>query len=343
MKIRWKGPFLAFVLACGAVVSAPGLDGAAHAVDVGRACTLTVRPGSGDYAEDLAQADVAVDLYKVADAVVDSSYDTYDYRFTEGYAGLSLPEDPDSAAWDALAQKAAQKALAGGTPVASGKAGSAVRLPGCGLYLAVARGEGITDYTTTVEGSDGAEEIATIAHSGRYTYTFTPSLVSLPGKEADANGDINTAGDGDWLYHLTVTLKPERSVRYGSLQIVKDLRRYETSGPAAFVFNVEASLDGENVYSDVVSLTFTEPGQRATLVEKIPVGAVVTVTEVYSGAAYSPVSAQAQEAQIVPDTPVPVTFANDYNGSDRGGGAIVNHFSYSADGGWGWEQMADNG
>lgn len=342
MKIRWKGPFLAFVLACGAVASAPGLNGAAQAVDVSKSCTLTVRPGSGDFAEDLAQADIIIDLYKIADAVADSSYDTYDHRFTEGYTGLRLPEDPDNAAWDALAQEAAKTALSGGTPAAAGKAGSAIRLPGCGLYLAVARGEGIDDYVTTVTGENGRQETATIAHSSRYTYTFTPSLVSLPGKEADAAGNINTAGDGDWQYDLTVTLKPERSVRYGSLQIVKDLRRYETSGPATFVFDVEASLDGEDVYSDVVSLTFTEPGQKEALVEKIPVGAVVTVTEVYSGAAYSLVSAETQQASIVADTAAPVTFANDYDGSGRGGGTVVNHFDYNADSGWGWTQQADD-
>lgn len=342
MKIKWKGPFLAFILACGAVASAPGLSGAAQAVDVSRSCTLTVQPGSGDYAADLAQADIAIDLYKVADAVADSSYDTYDYTLTEGYTGLDLPKDPDSAAWDTLAQGAAKIALNGGTPAVTGKAGTAINIPVCGLYLAVARGGDITDYTTTIEGENGAQETATIAHSGRYTYTFTPSLVSLPGKEADADGIISTAGDGDWQYDVTVTLKPERSERYGSLEIVKELQRYETSGPATFVFDIEAVLDNENVYSDVVSLTFTEPGQKSTLLEKIPVGADVTVTEVYSGASYSPVSTDPQVRTIRADTTASVTFSNDYNGADRGGGTIVNHFGYSTDNGWEWTRSTGN-
>ena len=73
-----------------------------------------------------------------------------------------------------------------------------MQVPGSGLYLAAARGNGIQDYITTLE--DG--KTATIAQSHAYTYTFTPALISLPGKEADENGSINTAGDGEWLYDL---------------------------------------------------------------------------------------------------------------------------------------------
>ena len=60
---------------------------------------------------------------------------------------------------------------------------------------------------------------------------------------------------------MTVTLKPERSERYGSLEIVKTLQTYETKDPATCVLQVEATLgEGESaqkVYSDVVSLSFT--------------------------------------------------------------------------------------
>lgn len=341
MKIKWKGPLLAFVLACGAVASAPGISGAAQAVDVNRSCTLTVRPGSEDWAADLAEAHVVVDLYKIADAVADSTYDTYDYHLTEGYGGLTLPKDPDNAAWEALAQSAAQTALTNGTPVANTAANTAVSLPGCGLYLVVARGEGITDYWKTTEGANGAQEIVTIAHSGKFTYTFTPSLISLPSKEALADGSINTAGDGDWQYDMTVTLKPERAVRFGSLEINKILQSYETSGPASFVFDVEAELDGQNVYSNVASMTFTGAGQQSVLVEEIPVGANVTVTEVYSGASYSLASEAVQTAVIGADTVSPVTFSNSYNGADRDGGAVVNRFEYE-DGDWTWTPQTSN-
>ena len=48
MKIKWKGPLLAFALAVGTVAAAPGLNGTAQAVDFNKTCTLTVQPGGGD-------------------------------------------------------------------------------------------------------------------------------------------------------------------------------------------------------------------------------------------------------------------------------------------------------
>ena len=121
----------------------------------------------------------------------------------DGYTGLELGENPDSAQWDALAQKAAGTALHGGAPVLTGTpAGTKVEL-GCGLYLVIARGEGLEDYIVTSTDGNGNQKITTTARSGAHTYTFLPSLVSLPGKEGG-----NTAGEGDWLYDMDVTLKP---------------------------------------------------------------------------------------------------------------------------------------
>ena len=99
MKKKWKNrysrfaaPLLAFGMAVCAVVCTPPLDGRAQAVDVNKSCTLTVHPGSEGLAGELAQAQVVVDLYKVADAVSDSTYDTYSYRFLDGYTGLKVPD-----------------------------------------------------------------------------------------------------------------------------------------------------------------------------------------------------------------------------------------------------------
>ncbi len=133
-------------------------------------------------------------------------------------SGFSLKDQPDSAAWDALAQKAAETAFSGNAaPDATGMAGSRIELPGCGLYLAAARGEGAADYTTTVTREDGKEELATVVDFGGYRYTFAPSLVSLPGKEAQGGTPASTAGEGEWLYDLSVSLKPEQTVRFGTL------------------------------------------------------------------------------------------------------------------------------
>ena len=376
MKKKWKNrysrfvaPLLAFGLAVCAVISTPPLDGRAQAVDVNKSCTLTVHPGSEGLAGELAQAQVVIDLYKVADAVADSSYDTYSYRFLDGYTGLKVPDQPSNAQWKNLSQEAARIALNGGTPVISGaEAGKETAVPGCGLYLIIARGSSNADYITTVKDENGRETIATTAHSGEYTYTFPPSLISLPSKEADADGNITTDGPGEWLYNFSVTLKPEQEIRYGSLEIVKTLQTYETKDPATFVFQVEATLgEGESaqkVYSDVVSLSFTAPGQETELIKKLPVGAHVTVTEIYSGAVYSLVTADTQTAVIPANDVVSVAFTNDYNNTNKGGGAVTNRFDYGGNGeenqgedragaadsqsgsgqssGWHWTQISDD-
>lgn len=346
MKMRWRGrlagPVAAFALAFTAVAATPALDSAAAAVDVGRPCTLTVSPGGGEFADDLRDAGVVIDLYKVADAVADSQYDTYTYDLLDGYTGLEVPEGLDDAGWRALSREAARIALDGGTPVVSGAdVDKAADIPGCGLYLVVARGRDIADYMTSVAGEDGVEGPATIARSRGYTYTFAPSLVSLPSKEAE-DGVIDTAGPGDWLYDVSVTLKPQREVRYGSLEIVKTLQSYETEDPATFVFQVDAVLDGQNVYSDVVALSFTAAGQKSTLIEDLPVGAEVTVREIYTGAVYTLITADTQTAVVPANDVVSVAFTNGYDNTNKGGGAVVNQFEYDAEGGWGWTKIPDD-
>ena len=336
-------PLLVFAMVAAAVVAMPVLNGSAEAIDFDKSCSLTVNAAGGEFAEDAAAADVVIDLYKVADAKPVSGYDTYTYEFTGDYTDLAISDDPDEEAWKALTQEAAQIALDGKTPVINGApAGEAIGDLSCGLYLVIARGKDVADYKVTVTGEDGKESIATIAMSNEYIYEFSPSLVSLPGKEADADGSINTSGPGDWLYDFTVTMKCARELRYGSLEIVKTLSSYETKDPATFVFDVTAVLGDKVVYSDVVSLTFTEPGQKNMLIDKIPVGAQVTVTEIYSGSVYRPTSEVTRNTVIEADEVVSVTFTNTYDDENRGGGSITNHFEYDSESGWGWTQIPDS-
>lgn len=355
MKKKWKGwlvgPLAAFALAVTAVVGTPALDGTAKAVvDVSKSCTLTVNPvdpSNEELAKDLKTAKVVIDLYKVAKAVPDSAYDTYTYEFQGGYAGLKYSGKPDNEEWSRLSAQAARIALSGQTPEISGQpASEKITVPEGGLYLAVARGSDISDYITTVKNESGEETMDTIANSAQYTYTFSPSLVSLPSKQADANGEINTAAPGDWLYDVTVSLKPERAVRFGSLEIVKTLQQYEVKDPATFVFQVDAFLgeapNEQKVFSDVVSISFT-PGstnQKSKRIDNLPVGARVVVTEVYSGSVYHLVTEPEQTTTIEANTVVPVAFTNDYSRTDKGGGAVTNHFDY--DDGWKWTAIPDD-
>lgn len=250
-----------------------------------------------------------------------------------------------------------------------------------GLYLLIARGSNIESYITKeypavssgtepggndpVPGGETKEEkIVTVAYTDQHVYTFAPELISLPAKEPDADGIISTAGSGDWIYGSTVYLKPEQHTRYGYLEIVKDLLTYESfagqSEEATFVFQVEAVLNGQSVYSDVKTLVFTGAGKDSVVIDKIPVGAAVTVTEVYSGASYTlkEISQGYYAQDVSPDggnsaayapagnvstrevtgfaieanRVASVKFTNDYDHRQAGGHGVINRYEYGEDG-----------
>ena len=104
---------------------------------------------------------------------------------------------------------------------------------------------------------------------------------------------------------------------------------------------MEAVLNGQNVYSNVVTISFTEAGQKSVVIEDLPVGAEVTVKEVYTGAVYTVVTADTQTAVIPANDVVSVAFTNGYDNTDRDGGVVINQFDYNADSGWGWTKVTD--
>lgn len=370
MKKRWIYLLTALTLAVGMCIAEPmaGIAAPLEADDEGfvaGSCSLTVYPedphkeGADSFGEDLAGADVVVDLYQVARAVKTSGHDTYHYELTGEYASLKLPDSPEegaqpAASWEETAQQAAAIALDAASPCTpvsgSGEsAGTKVGNLAPGLYLLVARGRNLTelaDYKIEIEQTDSltqeeSKRIATIADSQQYTYAFLPQLVSLPTKEADANGVINTANPGDWIFEASVNLKPERLDRYGSLEIVKTLSEYETMGgvqeSATFVFEVTGMLDDQVVYSNVESITFTAAGQERVVLDRIPAMAQVTVREVYSGSSYQLTVPGDRTATIAADDVVSVEFENEYDGRRTNGHGIKNQFVYDEEAGaWHW-------
>lgn len=370
MKKRWIYLLTALTLAVGMCIAEPmaGIAAPLEADDEGfvaGSCSLTVYPedphkeGADSFGEDLAGADVVVDLYQVARAVKTSGQDTYHYELTGEYASLNLPDSPEegaqpAASWEETAQQAAAIALDAASPCTpvsgSGEsAGTKVGNLAPGLYLLVARGRNLTelaDYKIEIEQTDSltqeeSKRIATIANSQQYTYAFLPQLVSLPTKEADANGVINTANPGDWIFEASVNLKPERLDRYGSLEIVKTLSEYETMGgvqeSATFVFEVTGMLDDQVVYSNVESITFTAAGQERVVLDRIPAMAQVTVREVYSGSSYQLTVPGDRTATIAADDVVSVEFENEYDGRRTNGHGIKNQFVYDEEAGaWHW-------
>ena len=318
----------------------------ARAINWSEACSLTVKPTL----EGLEDANVVIDLYKVADAVGTEGDDAYAFQVVEPYTALrnsleNLSEMSDSD-FQNLAQQAAKIALDKENPATITVGGIAVNTSvsdlSCGLYLMIARGSDLEDYIEETEDTDGRHLLVTKAYSAKADYTFSPVLVALPSKK-DVGGVVSTSNPGDWLYKLTVDLKATKSNRFGSLKIVKTLLTYETKAPATFVFQVDAYEDDSRlncIYSDVVTMTFTDAGQQELVIaDKIPVGAYVEVTEVYSGAVYTLVTDKTQTAVIAADDVASVSFTNDYDRTNGGGGAITNHFENHADGaGWNWTQ-----
>lgn len=179
-----------------------------------------------------------------------------------------------------------------------------------------------------------------------YKYTFTPALVSLPG--------VNSAKQ--WVKSVTVNLKGTKQDREGFLIINKELLNYNTTNDSAvFVFEVNAVADGVTIYNEVVAIDFKDlakaPDSDWIKLGPIKAGAVVTVTEVYTGASYKAVDEAPKTVTIkadpaldwvteadrpatiaqrlaVKDTAVDVevTFQNTHNDVPNGGTGIVNKF-----------------
>ena len=364
MKKRWIYLLAALTLAVGMCLAEPlaGIAAPLAADEDGYvkgSCSLTVHPEDPDkedadrFGEDLASADVVIDLYQIAKAVKVRGQDTYQYKLVPGY-DLDIPSDIGAAGWEALAQQAAGIVLAEGLsakPAQGSGAPAGTRVSGleAGLYLLVARGSSLTDladYKIELTQKDAITQeetktIATIANSRDHTYAFLPQLVSLPSKPADADGTINTANPGDWIFDMSVNLKPEQLSRYGMLEIVKTLSEYETMGgvqeSATFVFEVTGTLDGETVYSNVESITFTAAGRESVVLDRIPAGAEVTVREVYSGSSYELTVPGDRTAVIAADDTVSVEFENEYDGRRTNGHGIKNQFVYDEERGtWNW-------
>ena len=282
---------------------------------------------------------IQADLYRIASVNAGGAYTLLpEYQSIEELEGVeSADSDTPAGQWLEWAQAAAERAV--GTTQEDGK----LQPP--------AAGELSPDTSVQITLTDGkAEGTAQDLRTGLYLvwvkpvdtdyyrYSFVPFLISLPNNYY--NPDETDSSD-EWIYGdeegkpVYVGLKPEREDRYGDLVIEKILSSYnETLDGASFVFEVKAVKENTLVYSDVVSLTFDGYGSDRVIIEHIPAGAAVTVTEVYSGAGYVPADgALEKNTMIAADSDsAKVTFENRYDGKLNGGGtSVVNHFTYEKD------------
>lgn len=315
----------ALTLVCAVAFSAFALSNyksyAADPIDVERKCSLTVNleAVSQDYQNDLKEMKIPISLYKVAD--VDAGGD-----FTEvaGFEGLGLDKVHDKTTadeWMKMAQTAEGK-LTDTTPVTDAFEVSdgtgAIEGLATGMYLVVPAETYNKDYS--------------------YLYKFTPYLTALPGN------NYYQSGNDDWIYDAQIGLKVEREMQYGALTISKELTGYsQITQEGYFVFQIEGEKDGVK-YSNVASLSFNSDGVQTTVVEHIPAGMDVTVTEVYSGGSYQPEGDTSVTVKIQSDKAVQagtagalVKFVNTYDGKLIPGTGVLNQFTApEGDGDWTW-------
>ena len=258
-----------------------------------------------------------------------------------------------------------------------------------GLYLIIPHGNNVTDYKVVTETASGTT-YSMLARGRTKLYQFAPILVSVPtrgntaldGEGIIADNDAwtyqmfvgNTADTGEWEKNVKVKAKVGEGIQVGKLQLTKELTNYETlsnrTDSGTFVFSVDAVYEGKNVYSDVVSMAFTGAGTSDPVtIGNLPVGALVTIQEIYTGGNYEYTDASANTSElgdfasqvkvddktksiVVPVIPddfstdaeemVKVSFVNDYTDTFKDGGSVENHFKADTDGengpiNWKWE------
>lgn len=311
---------------------------AANGIDLNRKdCSVTISVNGSVAEGETAGVRIPVKLYRVAD--VDASG-----KFTslEGFPDVSEPDaDHDGTAtaeeWMALADQV-REALPGDAeaageaeltvnPQEDGGAVSAAPVTigklSVGMYLVVPEEVFNDDYTVQ--------------------YTFAPYLTALPGNEYAQNG----FGSDDWIYQTEIGLKAEAAPQTGRLRIRKNLETFNTTlGPVTCVFQVDGVDKNGRPYSNVTAVTLDGATGEAEL-DNIPAGMEVTVTEVYAGASYQLADGDGKTAVIISEEALKhgvnqgnaasVSFTNDYDGGNRGGNGVVNHFEKDGDG-WEWSQ-----
>ena len=331
-RLKQGSTFLLAVALTFPLLTLPGAK-AANAIDTDAECSIEFDI-SGNSSE-LLSASIPVNLYKVASVDVSGNYTA-----TGTFAKLDLSSvsadnlDTAAATWSERAAEA-KKLLKDDTE------------PTTTVTLTQGRGTA-TGLNTGLYLVDTPEVVTT-----NYTYTFTPYLVSLPTNNYYNIEDEANRND-DWIYDLTdsnaIGLKPEEHARYGDLKINKRLANHNatTGKKATFVFQIEITpLKSNKTETRIESLDFEAAGDSSVTITKIPAGATVKVTEVYSGASYKLISEKDQETTIVATDKdakgdlASVSFTNDVDDNMNGGYGVKNNFKLNENGQYQYTEPAE--
>ena len=217
-----------------------------------------------------------------------------------------------------------------------------------GLYLLIIRGSdlstkddnsqtGYVKKTEQASGTEGAEKTTlytTRVVTEDYEYLYRPQLLTVPTKLDKTTPQYNTAF-GEWTNELIIYAKPTREANNGDLKIIKNVSN-PGPDPVDFVFEVTWKDKSNNDVVKVVTMSFQgETRKEYTLVNTVPIGTAVTVTEVHSGIGYTAVTGP--QTVTIEATPAPagsepaavpnvVEFSNDHTGPG-GGHGILNRFT----------------
>lgn len=343
-----------------------GLLGVVARADESYEFNLTVNATAStdeSFVKEVKRAEVQVDVYKIADATKDDTYDTYNYsNWAEGFEEVAsdfeaiqlasaVPVDQRPATeWAELYQKAAKVVEDGKTTVkpetktmVDGTA--SFDLSDKGIYLVIAHGVGEKAGTSK-------------AYSDRYVFDFPPTMVSAPTKWADESGDMASAiytdfSYGEWHDSATINLKSSWEPLFGRLIIDKAVENYGLE-ETTFVFrvrNVATDTVGlGELYDEYASITLNGSSTGSTELTHIPAQLRVQIEETYAGGRYQYVSTEwITDNVILSDHDVETgkgyeteaeyaeVLVNNKRGGDNPGGGhgVENHFSYEdASGNW---------
>ena len=220
-----------------------------------------------------------------------------------------------------------------------------------GLYLLIIRGQELTekdssdhpekvyvkktDQASSDENSATTTLFTTRVLTEDYEYLFKPQLFTLPTK-LDKNVQQYNTAYGEWENQLSIYAKPTREANNGDLKIIKNVSN-PGPDPVNFVFEVTWKDKSNNDVTKVVTMTFKgDTRKEYTLVNTVPIGTEVTVTEVHSGIGYTAVTGpqtvtiQAPAAATADGETAAVRnvveFTNDHTGPG-GGHGILNRFT----------------
>ena len=256
--------------------------------------------------------------------------------------------------------------------------GTTIKVEGLdpGLYMLVLHGSDLKQqsenedecYVTTMTKTGGGQYneygnadidiVATRAYSDDYEFLFEPQMITVPTRVDDnGNQQYNTAYGTKWSNELNIVAKPDWKPRNGDLKIKKVINNtVDNVGyagtKATFAYRVVAHYKNKLVYDNICEITIpaNESSKEVIIEDKIPVGAVVEVTEVYDGSRYEikgsriVITGDATGATLVinsSDTdPATIEFTNDNDGSPKEGYGILNTFTYNGSE-WVWNGETD--